>query len=87
MARNFRNGSLARNYYRIFPTIHVWVRENGLIAVKEIAHNIRKAILNNDSVRLGLAGFQYTGSHFIRDPDGQTSHGILNFEALFVENE
>lgn len=77
--------SLARNHYRFFPTVHVWVREAGLISVKETVNAVRKAIMNNSAVRLGLAGFFYNGAQFVRDPDGQTSHGILNFEALFVE--
>jgi hypothetical protein len=73
--------SLERNYY----PLHVWHREPGLIGVKAIAWQIRKTLVNNPLVTLGLVDFRYNDARFLRDPDGVTSHGVLTFEILMGE--
>lgn len=77
--------SLERNYFRLFPTLHVWHREPGLIGVKNIAWQIRKTLVDNPVVTLGLVGFRYNDARFMRDPDGVTSHGVVTFEVLVGE--
>jgi hypothetical protein len=77
--------SLERNYYRVFPTLHVWHREPGLVEVKAIAWQIRKTLVGNPLVTLGLVDFRYNDARFMRDPDGVTSHGVVTFEVLVGE--
>ncbi|WP_457796649.1 DUF3168 domain-containing protein [Methylocystis sp. S23] len=77
--------TLERNYFRLFPVFHVWTREPGLVAVKDIAWQLRKTLVGNPIVTLGLIDFRYSDSRFMRDPDGVTSHGVVSFEALVGE--
>jgi hypothetical protein len=77
--------AIERNYVRLFPTIHVWDREAGLINVKAIAWQLRKTLVASQTVRLGLVDFRYNDTRFLRDPDGVTSHGVVTFEALVGE--
>ncbi|WP_126974654.1 DUF3168 domain-containing protein [Frigidibacter oleivorans] len=80
--------SLRRAVTRIYHTAHVWKREPSLEGVKAICGTIRGAI---HSGRLGLAAGYHcadayvSGIRTIRDPDGETSHGIVTIEALIHE--
>lgn len=80
--------ALDRNRVRIFHTVHVWKQEASLAGVTRITGEIRKAMAG---ARLTLdAGF-HCADHRIadirvmRDPDGETSHGVVTVEALIVE--
>lgn len=77
--------TLERNTFRLFPTLHIWVREPGLNIVKEIAWQVRRTLLSDQNVRLGLIDWRYDNARFLRDPDGVTSHGVISFEALLAE--
>lgn len=80
--------SLRRAHVRVYHTIHVWKREPSLEGVKIICAAIRKAI---HAGRLDLG----TGLHCadalvssmrqMRDPDGETSHGVVTVEVLVAE--
>lgn len=80
--------SLRRAHVRVYHTIHVWKREPSLEGVKVICAAIRKAI---HAGRLDLG----TGLHCadalvssmrqLRDPDGETSHGVVTVEVLVCE--
>lgn len=80
-------GNIARTRQRIHSTIHVWKKEPSLEGVKVIGGAIRTAI---HSARLALdTGFhcgdcKVTASRFLRDPDGETSHGIITIETLIA---
>lgn len=77
--------SLARDRVRIFSTLHVWKREPSLVGVKAIAWVIRSAV-HRDRLDLGTV-FQcidcrVSQQRFLRDPDGETSHGVVTVETL-----
>ena len=80
--------SLKRAHTRVYHTLHVWVKEPTLEQVKVICAAIRKAI---HAGRLTLsAGFhcadaQVSSMRQIRDPDGETSHGVVTVEVLVAE--
>ena len=79
---------IARDVVRIYSTLHVWKKEQGLVGVKAIAGAVRSALQNG---RLEMdAGFHcgdcvVTSTRFLRDPDGETAHGVLTVEALVRE--
>lgn len=81
-------GDIARKQQRIYFTLHVWKREPGLRGCKEIAGAVRIAI---NAPRLALeAGYhladcRVTQTRFLRDPDNETSHGVITVEALILE--
>lgn len=79
---------IARRGERVYSTLHVWKRETGLEGVQAIAGAIRTAI---HSARLVLAGYHcgdcyVSDMRFLRDPDGETAHGVVTVESLVVEN-
>ena len=80
--------SIARNRARVYHTLHVWKREPSLEGVKVICAAIRSAI---HAGRLDLgAGFhcadvRVSSMRQMRDPDGETSHGVVTVEALVEE--
>ena len=80
--------SLQRRHTRIYHTIHVWVREASTEGGKAIGAAIRAA-LRAGRLDLG-AGFhcadqRLSSARYLRDPDGETTHGVLTIEALVVE--
>lgn len=72
----------------VFADLHIWQREISLVGVKVIAWEIKKAIRAG---RLALdAGFhcvdaKVASMRFVRDPDGETSHGIVTVECMVEE--
>lgn len=80
--------SLARNRARIFHTIHVWKQEPSLTGTAAIMSAIRAAMTG---ARLSLdpgfhcADIRVSATRAMRDPDGETSHGVVTVEALIVE--
>ncbi len=80
-------GRIDRKVQRVFATLHVWKKEPGLAGVKQIAGAIRTSI---QSARLDLAGYHCGDSlvpamRFLRDPDGETAHGVVTVEAVVSE--
>lgn len=80
--------SLKRSHTRVYHTLHVWVKEPTLELVKVICAAIRLAI-HSDRLDLGT-GFHcadalVSSMRQIRDPDGETSHGIVTVEVLVAE--
>lgn len=80
--------SIARDRTTVFMDLHVWKREASTAGVKAIGGEIRKAV---HSGRLDLtAGFHCVdchvdGARFMRDPDGETSHGVVTLMAIVKE--
>lgn len=66
----------------VFLTIHVWTEENGFVACKDIAGEIRRALRGIEAQQDGFElGFMFGDAVYLRDPDGIHSHGVLTFEA------
>lgn len=68
----------------VISRIHAWSREVGFPELKEIAWNIRQRLR---SAALNVPGFrvdniEFVQSQFLRDPDGQTRHAVLEFRFL-----
>lgn len=78
----------ARRHVRAFHTIHVWKREPSLEGANAIMSAIQAAI---HSARITLEAGYHCADCFVssmramRDPDGETSHGVVTVEALIVE--
>lgn len=72
--------SISRNMVRIFLDLHIWKREVSTQGAKAVAGAVRASI---NGGRLALdAGFhcvdcRVSTMRFLRDPDGETSHGIV----------
>ena len=80
-------GRLARDVVRVYATLHVWKKEPSLSGAKQIAAAIRSALAGLRGTLGGIhIGDCYVSSaRFLRDPDGETSHGIVTVEALISE--
>lgn len=80
--------SIARTRERVFHTIHVWKREPSLEGVKVICAAVRRA-LRLGRLDLGpgyhAADVKVTSTRQMRDPDGETSHGVVVVEVLAQE--
>lgn len=76
-----------RRDQRVILDLHVWKKEAGLTGVKAITGAIRAAVRGKfpqtDGHRFGDC--RVTRSRFLRDPDGETAHGVVTVEALVVE--
>lgn len=79
---------IARHQLRIVSTIHVWKKEPSLAGVKDIGGRMRSAI---HSARLEMGGglhcsdCRVSSMRFLRDPDGETSHGVVTVESVVQE--
>jgi hypothetical protein len=77
----------ARRRTRVWHTIHVWTREPGLAQVAAIAGAIR-AVLHgrrHDLVMdppFHLIDLRVADLRTMRDPDGETGHGVVTVEGL-----
>lgn len=79
---------ISRTAVRVISTLHVWKKEASLAGVKAIAGAIRDAINKADLAT--DAGFRVSdclvsGMRFLRDPDGETSHGVVTIDTLLRE--
>lgn len=67
----------------VFLTIHVWTRETTLEKCKLIAGEIRRALYQVSAVQDGFAlDFNFDDSRFMRDPGGESAHGVVTFRVL-----
>lgn len=79
---------IARLKQRVVLDLHVWKKEPSLEGVKKIAGTIRTAIHAARFPEAGNAHFgdcRVSSMRFLRDPDGETSHGVVTVEALVAE--
>ena len=65
----------------LHSTLHVWNREPGLAGAKTIAGAIRDCLANATWTRDGwqCLATEFESARFLRDPDGETAHGIVVF--------
>lgn len=79
---------IARNVVRVYSTLHVWKKEAGLVGVKAIAGAIRSAVQAGHLVTVSRYHFgdcRVAATRFLRDPDGETAHGVVTIETLVSE--
>lgn len=70
----------------VYCEVHVWTAENGMVACKTIAGAVRRAMKNIDRVHDGFrTSFNFESVRFLRDPDGEHIHGVVEFMALSDE--
>lgn len=80
--------SLRRSHTRIYHTLHIWVREPSLERAKAIGGAVRTVLMNG---RLALpeglhcADLLVASQRYLRDPDGEHSHGVVTLEILIAE--
>lgn len=77
-----------RRDQRVILDLHVWKKEPGLKGVKAIAGEIRAAIHSSKLSMIEnfhFADVRVTRTRFLRDPDGETAHGVVTVEALVNE--
>lgn len=80
--------SINRNVVEVHSTLHIWKTEPSLAGVKAIAGAVWKAL---KAGRLVLdAGYEcgdcrVNDVRFLRDPDGETSHGVVTVQTLVSE--
>lgn len=81
--------SLKRLHTRVYHSIHVWKREPSTEGVKEICGVLRTA-LRSGRLALGsglhAADLKVSGIRILRDPDGETAHGVVTVEVLVSED-
>lgn len=80
--------SLRRAHSRVYHSLHVWTREPSLEGVKTICGEIRRAIHSGRLVLaapLHCADVRVSSMRFLRDPDGEHSHGVVVVEVLVSE--
>jgi hypothetical protein len=82
--------TLMRDYVRVFSTIHIWKKEPSLAGVKAISDAIRRAVGRVRALDLADPDYAATDCHiessrFLRDPDGETSHGIVVISTLIQQ--
>jgi len=60
--------------------IHAWTKENGMVAVKDIAGEVRRALRRSAGLQDGFdLAFTFEDTLFLRDPSGEHSHAVVNF--------
>lgn len=80
--------SLRRAHTRVYHTIHVWTREPSLQGVKAICGQLKRAL---GAGRLTLAApyhcadLRVSEMRYLRDPDGEHSHGVVTVAVLVAE--
>lgn len=81
-------GRIDRKVTRVYSTLHVWKREPSLEGVKAIAGAIRAALharISAESSGHHIGDCYVSGTRFLRDPDGETSHAVVTIETLVAE--
>lgn len=79
---------LHRNTLRVVFDVHVWKKETGLAGARAIVGAVRSA-LHDERLTLD-PGFhcvdcRVSSMRFLRDPDGETAHGIVTVDSLVRE--
>lgn len=81
--------SLARNLTRVWMDLHIWIKEPSTAGSKAVAGAIRAALkagnLVSDQNEVHIVDAFVESARFVRDPDGETSHGIVTINAKVQE--
>jgi hypothetical protein len=80
--------AIDRTRWRVFHTIHIWTAEPSTEGNKRIAAQLRAA-LTTGRLDLGpglhAVDGRVSGMRTMRDPDGETAHGVVTLEVLIQE--
>lgn len=78
---------VVNRYTDLHSTFHIWTREPGLESAKAIAGAVRTALVLTNWTQGGYVGIRtmLASARFLRDPDGQTAHGVITFKTLVQE--
>ena len=65
-------------------TLHVWSRAVGQVEAKQIAASVRGALheAELDLDPFALVEIRHRSTRYLNDPDGLTTHAVLEFAAL-----
>lgn len=77
--------SIARDVVRVHSTLHVWKAEPSLAGVKAIAAAVWEELKGSPLVLdtgLECGDCRVESTRFLRDPDGETSHGVMTINCL-----
>lgn len=86
--QTIEGGDIARTTQRIVMDLHIWKKEPSTAGVKAVAGAVRTA-LHSDRLA-SIDGFHFadcrvSSLRYLRDPDGETSHGVVTVETLVSE--
>lgn len=77
--------SVKGDYADVFHDLHIWVREPSFEGAKRIAAALKLAILAHPRVTLDnglhLVIWRVQSVRYLRDPDQETSHGVMTIKA------
>lgn len=73
--------------YEITMNLDVWSRKPGFVEAKQIAHAVVKSLHDWDAPlpTNTVITLQHRQTRMFRDPDGLTSHGVVELVALVTE--
>jgi hypothetical protein len=76
-----------RFYDEAFASLHIWVKEPGLLTAKKIGGAIIDTLIEKpfDFDGYRCTGMMNGGSRYMRDPHGVYSHGIVTIRAIVRE--
>lgn len=80
--------SIKRSLTRVYLDLHVWKKEASTAGVKAIAGAIRASLrlpISGQGSGFHIGDCRVTSTRFMRDPDGETSHGVVTVETLVHE--
>lgn len=79
--------SISRSLTRVWLDLHVWKKEPSTAGVKAIAGAIRAAFKTRVAADSGfhVVDCFVETTRFLRDPDGETSHGVVTINAKVQE--
>lgn len=68
----------------VIARIHAWSRKPGFVETKQIAEAIRTTLRALDPALTGftVSVVEFVQTQFLRDPDGQTRHAVVEFRYL-----
>ena len=87
---------LQRDVSRVFLNVHIWTREKGMNELHSIMSAIRRAMRTSryfetydsetmDDPENAICDAFIEDSRTMRDPDGETAHGVITINALVQE--
>lgn len=70
--------------YEVFTAVHVWSRTVGKVEAKTIVGDVRDALhqAEFDLEENRLVLFEHVGTRYLTEPDGLTTHAVMDFRAL-----